>query len=95
MSLSQKLLIACLYVLGFDTPTDISFDHDGHHYEIYNYIESGSWGLDVGVDFVVDDDLYADLWWEIRRNKITNYERLHDAVECIVKLEKNSFQIDD
>ena len=94
MSLYQKLLLAVVYVLGFDTPVDISFDHGGHHYDVYNYVESGSWGLDIGVDFVVDNGYYTDLWWEIRRNKDTNYNRLHKAVGHIVEMEKKNFPVE-
>jgi len=89
MPLYQKLLLAVVYVLGFDTPVDISFDHGGHHYDVYNYVESGS----IGVDFVVDDGLYTDLWWEIRRNKDVDYNRLHQAVQYVVDMEKKSFQM--
>ena len=95
MSLYQKLLLAVVYVLGSDTPVDISFDNNGHHYSIYNYVESGSWGLDVGVDFDVDNGRYDDLWWEIRRNKNVNYSRLHDAIEHIIKMEKCNFAFEN
>ena len=85
MNLFQKLLLAAVYVLGYDVPVDISFTHNGHSYEIYNCVETGSWGLDVGVDFVVDGGRFTDLWWEIRRNKDVNYNRLHRAVEYVVE----------
>lgn len=88
MSLYQKLLLAVVYVLGSDVPVDISFDHGGHHYDIYNYVESGSWGLDIGVDFDVDNGRYEDLWWEIRRNKTTDYNRLHKAIKTVVESTK-------
>ena len=94
MNLFQKLMLACLYVLGSDTPIDISFDHGGRHYNIYNYVESGSWGLDIGVDFVVDNGFYSDLWWEIRRNKDVNYNRLHQAIKYVLDMEKENFPVD-
>jgi hypothetical protein len=85
MSIYQKLMLAVVYVLGSDAPVDISFDHGGHHYDIYNYVESGSWGLDIGVDFDVDNGRYEDLWCEIRRNKTTDYDRLHKAIKTVVE----------
>ena len=93
MTLYQKLLIACLYVLGFDDPVDISFEHGGHNYNIYNYVEQWSDGLEIGVDFTVDeteeDFLFDDLWWSIRKrdlkgNNKTNYSRLNEAIESVI-----------
>ena len=83
MTLFQKLLLACVYVLGSDNPIDISFEHGNHRYHIYNYVETSSLGIDVGVDFDVDDDYYNDLWWEIRRNGKVNYKRLNEAISHI------------
>lgn len=92
MNLFQKLMLACIYVLGSDTPININFSHSNHTYEIYNYVETSYCGLDIGVDFVVDNGLYTDLWWEIRHNKTTNYNRLREAVEYVVKMEQQNFQ---
>lgn len=86
MTFSKKLLICCLYVLGHNTPIDISFDHGGHHIEVYNYVETGPHGLDIGVDFDIDDGSYMDLWWEIRKNETVNYNRLNEAIAHIVSV---------
>ena len=96
MTLYQKLLIAAIYVLGFDTPTDITFEHGTHQYSVYNYIEKSRSGLDVGVEFAVDDEggedyLYDDLWWEIRRDNRVNRERLHEACKAMVAAEARGF----
>lgn len=98
MSLYQKILLACLYVLNFDTPVDIEFTHGGHTYRIYNYIETSSSGLEVGVDICIDETkdsyLYDDLWWSIRCSRKTNYSRLNEAVTAIVNAEKRGFTVE-
>lgn len=96
MNLYQKLMLACLYVLGFDAPVDaIEFVHGGHTYRVYNYLETCSRGLEIGVEFCVDETkegyLYDDLWWSIRRNGKTNYHRLNDAITAIIVAEKRGF----
>ena len=97
MTLYTILFLASLYVLYFDTPAETTITFGSHTYTVYNYVETSSTGVEIGVDFCVDETknnyLYDDLWWSIKVDGQIDKDRLNDALTHMVNAEKEGFKV--